>query len=67
MKLNQYEVETALWKKIDAELTDRLDTLRAKNDGLLDERTTSFVRGCIAEVKQVLAWGIPDQEAKLDF
>lgn len=56
MKLNQYEAETALWKKIEQEMTARLDVLRQRNDGQLDHLETARLRGSIAMVKEVLSW-----------
>ena len=57
MNLPPLERESALWKRIAAELEGRLASLRMSNDNdNLDGAATARVRGRIAEVKQILAW-----------
>lgn len=67
MKLSQYEAESALWKRIEDELKERLDVLRQKNDGNLDQLETSKLRGTIAAYKEILAWTQPDQSVIRDL
>lgn len=55
-QLTQFETETALWKKIDARLHERLQTMRERNDGHLDATETARLRGMIATYKEILAW-----------
>jgi hypothetical protein len=62
MKLTAIEKESALWKKIEREVTARLDGLRISNDTNLDAQATSKVRGQIAICKEVLDWAITDPE-----
>jgi hypothetical protein len=63
MKLSQYESESALWKRIEIELNERLTVLREKNDGNLDQLETSKLRGTIAALKEILDWSKPSPEA----
>lgn len=59
MKLSDGERMSALWRKLEQHLTDRLATLRARNDGNLPPDETAKVRGQIAEVKSFLEIGTP--------
>ena len=59
MKLSEGERMSALWRKLEQHLTDRLATLRARNDGNLPPDETAKVRGQIAEVKSFLDIGNP--------
>lgn len=52
--LNEVDLETALWKKIETHLKDRLQVYRAKNDGNLTLEETAKLRGRIQEVKSLL-------------
>jgi hypothetical protein len=61
MKITAFEAESAMWKKTEAELVERLQTLRQKNDGNLDVIETAKLRGTIAMCKEILAWSEPDQ------
>jgi hypothetical protein len=56
MKLSQYEQESALWKKIEATLVERLTVFREKNDGSLDPLETAKLRGSIGMIKEILSW-----------
>lgn len=60
MKLNEVERHSALWQLIDKEITERLEVLRQKNDGDLNERETATLRGTIKAFKEIQAWGHPD-------
>ena len=55
--MTQAERNSALWRKLRKNLEQRLDTLRAQNDGDKDERATAMLRGRIAEVKTLLTLG----------
>lgn len=59
-KLLEIESQSALWQKLSAELTKRLDLLRQKNDGNHDPMETAKIRGQIAEVKTMLDWAKPN-------
>jgi hypothetical protein len=67
MKLSQYESESALWKRIEIELNERLTVLREKNDGNLDPLETSKLRGTIAAYKEIMAWAQPDHSINRDL
>lgn len=56
MVISEFEAQTAVWIKIEAELKERVEILRMKNDGDLDERKTSRIRGSIAAFSEILAW-----------
>ena len=55
MNLSTYERESALWKKLEQHLNERLTTLRTRNDGELDAIETARLRGRISQVKEFLA------------
>lgn len=57
MTLNDVERQSALWKKLEAYLQERLQTCRKKNDGDLGELETARLRGEIRAIKQLLAVG----------
>lgn len=59
MKLNAVEKQSALWRKLEQHLTERLATMRQKNDGNLDPLETAKVRGRITELKDLIALGEP--------
>lgn len=65
MKLNEHERQSALWKRIEAYLNERLDICRKKNDGDLSELETARLRGEIASYKRILVLGetLPPMEA----
>ena len=52
-----FERESALWKKVEALANEKIDVLRKRNDGDLDETETARLRGRIAAWKELLAWG----------
>jgi len=56
MQLSAFEAESALWKKIDAQLHERLQVLRERNDGQMDALETAKLRGSIATYKEIIAW-----------
>ncbi|MEN6400862.1 MAG: hypothetical protein ABFD94_02860 [Armatimonadia bacterium] len=55
MKLQQHETRSALWLKLQAHMSEQLDVLRRKNDGLLSHEDTQRLRGRIAQLKEILA------------
>lgn len=57
MTLTHMERESALWKKIEAHLNERIEVCRRKNDGDLNEIETAKLRGALSAFKQMLALG----------
>lgn len=57
--LSHIEAQSAFWQKIKAHLDERLQRLREKNDGNLDERRTAELRGAIREIKNLAALDKP--------
>lgn len=55
MHLSQSEIQSHAWEKIKKHYEERLNILRAKNDGHLSEIDTAFLRGQITECKLVLS------------
>jgi hypothetical protein len=62
-KLNPAEAQTALWLKLKGRAEQRLQALRAKNDGNLDPVATAKVRGQITEIKSFLELDKPTPSA----
>jgi hypothetical protein len=62
MTLNEIDRHSALWQKIDKEITERLDVLRQRNDGDLNEVETATLRGTIKAFKEIQQWGRPDPD-----
>ena len=57
MQLSEFEASTAIWTKVSEKLTERLHVLRKRNDGDLDAIETARLRGSIATLKEILAYG----------
>jgi hypothetical protein len=57
MELTHPDRQSETWAKISQYLTDRLQTLREKNDGTHDAIQTAQLRGEIGECKKLLAFG----------
>ena len=55
MKLETQDRNSHTWVVIKAYLEDRLAMLRRKNDNKLDDASTEWLRGQIAEVKGLLS------------
>lgn len=55
MTLTDLERQSALWQKLAAHLSERLDAQRARNDGELSPEETHKLRGRIAQIKEILA------------
>jgi CRISPR/Cas system-associated endonuclease Cas3-HD len=55
MKLTAYERESALWKKLEEHMIEKLGIYRSRNDGDLNEIETARLRGRISQVKEFLA------------
>lgn len=68
MKLHKHEIHSALWLRLEAHLSEQLDVLRRKNDGLLSHEDTQRLRGRIAQIKEILALSEaePAQEGATD-
>jgi len=56
MTLTEAEKQSALWQKIEKELTENLQVAREKNDGDRDIEETSSIRGEIRTLKKILGW-----------
>lgn len=52
--LTQEEIDSPLWKKLEAMLTERLDMARKVNDTQQTENNTNLLRGRISAYKEVL-------------
>ena len=52
--LTPADFNTRTWERLEAVLQARLSKLREENDDRLDETSTAFVRGRIAELKELL-------------
>jgi hypothetical protein len=61
VKLTNIEVQTAVWKRIEAHLQQRLEHMRRNNDGDLNPVETARLRGRISMCKELLDLGQPDQ------
>lgn len=62
MRLTATEIESPLWKKINAHLQERLERHRVQNDATtLTEVETARLRGKIAETKYWLVIGRPEE------
>lgn len=62
MKLDPIETRSAAWMKVEHFLRERLEVLRCRNDGALTVEETSNLRGRIAQVKEILALGLPEPD-----
>jgi hypothetical protein len=62
VKLTQYELQSAVWVKLREHLERQLQDSRSRNDGDLNEIDTARLRGRIAVIKQILAFGEPTPE-----
>lgn len=60
--LSDLERKSAVWLKVKAYYEKRLATQRSKNDGDLPAEITAKTRGRIAEIKELLALGEPQQK-----
>lgn len=57
MKLTELEKQSALWRRLEEDLNEQLSALRSQNDGDLDPMATARLRGRIAAMKTILAYG----------
>lgn len=55
MTLTPADRNSPVWRAIEQHYTDRLATLRAKNDAKQDAEATAYLRGQIAECKLILS------------
>lgn len=53
----QERATNPLWQRLEAHLTARVATLRARNDANLDAVATAMIRGAISECLTLLAAG----------
>lgn len=63
LKLDRNDLESSLWKRLQAHYEERLRVLRAQNDGDMDDKQTARMRGRIAEIKGFLVLGSQDESA----
>lgn len=61
-KLTPNEAQSALWKRIEKEITKMRDDARVRNDAPLGADQTAKVRGEIAVCKTILDWADPNPE-----
>jgi len=61
----EIDFRSETWRALESMATNKLESLRKKNDGQLDELATAHLRGRIAELKDLLtlAKPAPAQEA----
>lgn len=56
-ELKPEDIYSELWLRLSKHLEQRIASLRAQNDGDLDERKTAELRGRIAEAKALQSLG----------
>lgn len=67
MKIEQHELRSSLWRRLQAHYEAQLELLRRKNDGDMTPEQTQRLRGRIAQVKEFLALATePDIGAPTD-
>lgn len=60
MILDPFERDSALWKRLEKHMNERLNTLRSKNDSKnLTDLETAYLRGEINQIKAFLALANP--------
>lgn len=64
--LSDIERKSAVWLKLKAHLEERLENHRSKNDGDLSGDLTAKTRGRIAEIKELLKLGEPQQKIEAE-
>jgi hypothetical protein len=57
--VNEFESQSALWKKLKDHAAERIALLRARNDSDKDEVSTARLRGRIAELKVFMSLDRP--------
>lgn len=60
--LDRLDIQSGTWVKIREALEERLDILRRANDSRKRHEDTEFLRGKIAAIKEILAWGEPNPD-----
>lgn len=55
--LSAFDRISPVWTAIDKHLNERIEVLRSKNDGDLDQIETAKIRGRIAELRAMLDLG----------
>ena len=66
MILTDAELNSPLWLKLLAHWKDELTTVRALNDGELDEIKTAALRGRIKQIKRNLELGVEQKKIEVD-
>lgn len=54
MIITDQDKHSAVWVKLKQHFQDRIEMLRLKNDGEIDEKMTQKLRGRIAELKELI-------------
>lgn len=66
LKLLESERKSALWLKLEKHINERIDVMRRRNDGDLDDRETARLRGKIAAFKELLELGQDPPQLEAD-
>lgn len=66
MKLDERDLQSALWLRLRAHLSERMEVYRRQNDGALTPEETTRLRGRIAQLKEILALHEPEQSGETD-
>lgn len=64
LTLNQADLSSDCWKKVEKFLNDELQDLRVRNDGNLDAEKTADIRGQIKLAKAMLQVAKPKTEIR---
>lgn len=63
MNLDPFERDSALWKRLEKHMNERLEVCRRKNDSRnLSELDTAYLRGEINQLKSFLALAHPSPD-----
>ena len=65
-KLEEHEINSALWQKLKAHLEGELHKVRIQNDGDHDAIKTANLRGDIRRIKALLTLGKPAPTQVID-
>ena len=55
MRMQTSDFQTVTWRRLEKQLSARIEELRIMNDGNLSMEKTAELRGKIAELKQILS------------
>jgi len=64
--LDEYDIQTNVWRKIVAHFEERLKAHDRKNRGTKPEQETAKLRGRIAEAEYILALGKPKPNTEFE-